>query len=184
MRYLAIDIVRERIDCSGGSKRFVSLHIKKQFIIYKTGEPKTVSKSRQQKIIMKPFRKLLFAVVTCAIGITISLQSCKKENPSGPNARSVKYEITGTFSGKLDVVYNDNVNGNTHLTNVSVPWTKEINYGSNIMGIGIGAQASITGVSGQSATIKIYSGGTVVKTSTATAGPSGEILIPAIAYQF
>jgi len=121
-------------------------------------------------------------VVAFAMVVTTS---CKKDNPSGASdSRKIKYEITGTFSGKLDIVYNDNVNGNTHLTNVPLPWTKEITYGSNIMGIGIGAQASITGVSGQAATIKIYSGGTIVKTSTATAGSSGEILIPAIAYQF
>lgn len=134
---------------------------------------------------MKIFKNLLLTVTAFVIVVTISFQSCKKKPASESSySHTIKYEITGSFSGKLDVIYNDNVNGNTHLTNVSLPWTKEIKYSSNIITIGIGAQASTTGASGQTATIKIYSGGVVVKTSTATAGSAGEILIPTIAYQF
>lgn len=51
---------------------------------------------------------------------------------------------------------------------------KDINYPANITGIGIGAQASILGVAGQTATIKIHSQGNVVKTVSVTAGSWGE----------
>lgn len=128
-------------------------------------------------------RAFLIAIVTV---LTIAaLYSCsKKTDNNNSTSRKIKYEITGTFSGKLNIVYNDNVNGNTTLTNITLPWTKEINYGSNVMAIGIGAQANTTGITGQTATLKIYSGGVVAKTSTATAGSLGEILIPTITYQF
>ena len=122
-----------------------------------------------------------------ALLIIIPLQfiSCKKggDDTSG-NSRMVKYEITGNFTGKLTVIYNDNVNGNTVLTDVSLPWSKEITYGNNIAGIGIGASGNIPGVSGQTATMKIYSGGSVVKTSTGTANATGVITIPTLAHGF
>lgn len=126
-----------------------------------------------------------FLTVVVTVVTIATLYSCsKKTDNNNSTSRKIKYEITGTFSGKLNIVYNDNVNGNTTLNNVTLPWTKEINYGSNVMAIGIGAQGNTTGVAGQTATTKIYSDGVVVKTSTATAGSLGEILIPTIAYQF
>ena len=114
------------------------------------------------------------------------LSSCKKrnDNPGGTNARLVKYEITGNFTGKLTVIYNDNVNGNTVVNNVALPFLKDITYPANIAGIGIGAQASITGIAGQTATMKIYSGGNVVKTVSATAGLLGELVLPTVSYTF
>lgn len=114
--------------------------------------------------------------------------SCKKDNKgTANNSRMVKYEITGNFSGKLTIVYSDNVNGNTELTDISLPWSKEITYPNNIVGIGIGASHvsnSTLGIAGQTATMKIYSGGTVVKSSTATANSVGGILIPTLGHGF
>lgn len=111
--------------------------------------------------------------------------SCKKDNGNSSNlSRNIKYEITGNFSGKLTIVYSDNVTGNTVLDNVSLPWTKEITYPGNVVGIGIGAQASTTGSAGQTATMKIYSAGNMVKMSSSTAGSLGELTLPAIAFTF
>jgi hypothetical protein len=118
------------------------------------------------------------------------LTSCKKDNDSpglgGNNSRVVKYEITGNYAGKLTVIYNDNVNGNTVVNNVSLPFIKEITYPATVTGIGIGGQSStpVTGAPGQTATIKIYSGGNVVKTASATAGSLGEITLPTMAHLF
>jgi hypothetical protein len=134
--------------------------------------------------------KRAFMVAALAALTTTVFTACKKDNDSGSggggggNSRKIKYEITGNFSGKLDVVYSDNVNGTTQVSNVAVPWSKEIQYSSNVMTVGIGAQASVVGSPGQTATIKIYSNGNVVKTSAATAGSSGEIIIPTTAYGF
>lgn len=125
-------------------------------------------------------KKVLLFFAICVVMFTIS---CKKDNES-PNPKAVKYEITGSFSGKLTIVYSDNVNGNTTLTGVSLPWSKEVNLGSNVLAIGIGGQGATAGVAGQTATLKIYVAGKVVKSSNATAGANGEILIPTLAYTF
>lgn len=125
-------------------------------------------------------------IILILLPALLFLSSCKKENdnPGGTNSRVVKYEITGNFTGKLTVIYNDNVIGNTVINNAALPFVKDITYPANITGIGIGAQAGIPGVAGQTATMKIYSGGTVVKTVSATAGSLGELVLPAIAYTF
>lgn len=118
--------------------------------------------------------------------------SCTKDNdgpgpsPGGPNSRVVKYEITGNYTGKFTVVYNDNVNGNTVVNDVTLPFTKEITYPATVTGIGIGGHSNTPapGAPGQTATIKIYSGGNVVKTASATAGSLGELTLPTMAHLF
>jgi hypothetical protein len=131
-------------------------------------------------------KKYLKKTILLSLMVILFLASCKKDNNSsgGTNSRAVKYEITGNFAGKLTVVYSDNVSGNTLVSDVVLPWSKEINYNSNVMGIGISGQASVVGVSGQTATLKIYSSGTVVKSGTATAGSLGELVLPSFAYSF
>ncbi len=93
------------------------------------------------------------------------LCSCKKDNDNngGANSRVVKYEITGNFTGKLTMIFNDNVNGNTIVNNAILPFLKGIIYPDNITGIGISAQSSVPGLAGQTATRKAYSGGNIVK---------------------
>lgn len=119
--------------------------------------------------------------------LCLTALSCKKDdangNPPG-NSRVVKYEITGNFTGKLTVIYNDNVYGNTVVNNVSLPWSKEITYPVNVTGIGIGAQAITAGTAGQTAVLKIYSAGTMVKTSNSTEVTPGVVVLPTISHLF
>lgn len=131
-------------------------------------------------------KKYLINASVILLPVLLFFSSCKKENDNtgGTNSRVVKYEIAGNFTGKLIIIYNDNVNGNTVLNNVALPFLKDTTYTANITGIGIGAQASVPGVAGQTATMKIYSGGNIVKTVSATAGSLGELVLPAIAYTF
>jgi hypothetical protein len=112
--------------------------------------------------------------------------SCKKDNNNSgsSNSRMVKYEITGNFTGKLIVVYLDNVSGNTLVTDVTLPWSKEITYNSNVIGIGISGQSSSFGRAGETAALKIYSGGAIVKSQPATAGDIGQIMLPTFTYSF
>lgn len=126
-------------------------------------------------------KKTIFLFLTiCAVMFTMS---CKKDSEA-PKPKTVKYEITGNFSGKLTIVYSDNVNGNTTVTGAALPWSKEVSLGSNVLSIGIGGQASTVGVAGQNAALKVYVAGKVVKSTTATAGANGEISIPTLAYTF
>src|SRR5688500_5660876 len=87
--------------------------------------------------------------------IAVQFFSCKKDDAKN-SSRQVKYEVTGNFTGKLLILYNDNVNGNTTVPNATVPWSKEVNYSTSITGIGIGGNATAMGSPGQTVTVKIY----------------------------
>lgn len=130
----------------------------------------------------KNFLKIAFIIFI----ITSFLSACTKDNdPKGNgDSRKIKYEITGNFSGKLMIIYSDNVNQITQVNDVTLPWSLDVQYGSNVMTIGIGGQASVMGNPGQTATVKIYSNGTVVKTSSATADVRGGLVLPTIAHGF
>ena len=111
-----------------------------------------------------------------------ALAACSKDPVD--NTKLVKYEITGNFTGKLTVTYTDNTGANTTLQNVSLPWSKEVSYPANVLSVGVGAQASVLGTAGQTAAMKIYYNNTLVKSTSATAGSMGEIVLPAIAHVF
>lgn len=127
---------------------------------------------------MKPV--LLFFTIV----LFFTLSKCSNDNPSPTQERKVKYEITGNFSGKFLIVYTDISGSNKTLTDVPVPWSQEITYSASTLTIGIGAQASVTGSPGQTATLKIFVDGKEVKSSTATTGSLGEIILQTIAYSF
>lgn len=116
------------------------------------------------------------------------LGSCKKDkdnNGNPPPSRNVKYEITGNYSGHLLVVINDGTSTEP-FTVTSLPWTKEKTYASSVLAIGIGGQSVVghLGQPGQTVTVKIYAGGTVVKNSSVTAGADGVAVLPNLAYSF
>ncbi len=133
---------------------------------------------------------LLFSIVLFAS--SSCLVSCKKNNnrpdpiQTPTPIKSAKFEITGNYSGQLLVVYNDNVSGNTSVVVTSLPWSKTIDYPNSVIGIGIGGNTSNQsfGVSGQTATVKIYNGTSVVKSGSAIADGNGVINLPTLAYTF
>ncbi len=126
-------------------------------------------------------KKLLFTLI---VPLAI-LVSCKKKDPDQNTlSRKIRYEITGNFTGKFDVIYSDNINGATRIANVALPWSKEVTYESKVLSVGIGAQASTAGAPAQTATIKIYRDETVVKTTSAASGSLGEMVLPTISYSF
>lgn len=124
-------------------------------------------------------RALTFAVAA----FTLTLSGCLLGNePVVNNSRKVKYEISGNFSGTFIVVYTSPGGGNWAENNVTVGWSAEVEYPSSTMAIGVGAQSSTIGSPGQAAVIKIFVEGKEVKSSSATAGSLGEMMIPTISY--
>lgn len=127
--------------------------------------------------------KLAFYIIICTSSITCSSGD---DNQNQNSSRNIKYEITGNYSGHLTVVYNDNVTGNTVVTVTSVPWSKEVIYDDNVQVIGASASSVVGhyGSAGQSATLKIYSGGTVVKNATASTDVNGILNFTPLTFGF
>ena len=131
---------------------------------------------------LKKYTGIAFSVMALAL-----ISSCKKDDDNktpSTNKRNIKYEIKGNYTGHLNVVYNDNVNGNTTLTVTTLPWTKEVTYASNVVGIGIGGNtaSSRVGQAGQNIVLTIYAGGTIARTTNATADANGLINLPTLTY--
>lgn len=124
-------------------------------------------------------------LITASIAFPLScLTSCNNEVASPAKPKMVKYEITGNFSGTLTVIYTSLTGGSRVDNNVVAGWIMEMEYPASTSSIGIGAQGSSLGSSGQTATIRIFVNETEVKSSSATAGSQGEIIIPTITHTF
>jgi hypothetical protein len=133
---------------------------------------------------MKTLKHLSLSVLSMAL-VVILLSGCKKDKNDNNNSnRNVKYELSGTYTGKFTVIISDNVSGNLVIDNVTIPWSKEVTYDSKVLAVGIGAGASTWGQAGQTALLKIIFGGNVVKTSNGTADQNGALSMPALAHTF
>lgn len=129
-------------------------------------------------------KQLLFRFLA-SFFFSVIIYGCQPKEPVTVPYKKVRYEITGNYTGQFVIVYNNNVSGNTTLTNVQLPWSIDLSYDASIvLAAGIGAQSSVAGVAGQTAVMKIIVDGTVVKSSNATAGSFGEMLLPALAHSF
>lgn len=120
--------------------------------------------------------------------VALSVSSCNKGDsgsttPSptpSTNKRVVKYEVSGNFTGHLSFIYSNESFGYTTVKFTSFPKEVSITYPSNIPGCTAGGNSTgiQAGVSGQTLTLKIYSGGNLVKTVEAVANASGFIEFP------
>jgi len=129
-------------------------------------------------------------VSSIIIGILLMFTGCKKDKDDaggGQSKRMVKYEITGTYTGKLLVAYTTPSGGVASATINSLPWIKEIAYNNTIAGIGIGGDTDLPnfGIPGQTVTVKIFSGGTTVVNGTpAVVNANGIVNLPNLTYLF
>ncbi|MFH6993161.1 MmpS family transport accessory protein [Flavobacterium sp. FlaQc-48] len=130
---------------------------------------------------MKSILKTMAIVLTLAF--TAGSCSSDDDNNSGSSSRDVKYEVTGNYTGKLDVTYTEAGGGALNEDITALPWTKDITVAASTLGVGLSA-SGYGGVSGQKLTVKIYVGGKVVKDLTATANGDGIIVAVPGAYAF
>lgn len=134
----------------------------------------------------------IFFKLSLILALSISQFSCNNDDDNAstptpnPVSREIKYEITGTYSGHLDVVYSD-INGiNKSEVITSLPWSKTITYPSSIIAVGIGSSSVIAnaGVAGETGSMKIYAGGVVKRTSDKTVGQNGLLIFDSQSYNF
>lgn len=132
---------------------------------------------------MKSIMKTLAIVLTLAF--TAVSCSSDSDNESEPvnKSRDVKYEITGNFTGKLDVTYMER-SGAPLIEDVpSLPWVKEFTADAKSDGALVHT-GGLGGVAGQKVTAKIYVGGKVVSELTGTANSDGIIVVHTKTYIF
>lgn len=127
--------------------------------------------------------RTLYILLTLFFVLTV-LSGCSNDDEQDISKRNVTYEITGNFSGKMLIVYTDNTGNLTTLTDISLPWSVEIDYPTSVLTIGISGQASATGISGQTATLKIYVNGSAVASDTKSAGSLGELAFTTLTHTF
>jgi hypothetical protein len=137
-----------------------------------------------KSLSMKTLKYFSLSVLSLAL-VVVLLSGCKKDKDDNNNSgRNVKYELTGTYTGKFSILITDNESGSQVYDNVTIPWTKEVSYSSKVIAVGIGAGTTTQGAAGQTAFLKIYSGGNVVKSTNGTADQNGTLSLPALAHSF
>lgn len=131
--------------------------------------------------------KVFFAILLIAITVSCSSDDGDGNTVPLPSPIKVaKFQITGNYTGHIFVVYNNNVTGNTTETITSLPWSKTIEYPSNVMGIGISGNAVMQnpGIAGQNASLKIYYNNEVVGQSNKIADSNGLFSFAPLAFIF
>ena len=106
--------------------------------------------------------------------------SCKKDddnNNPGNTSRTIRYEVTGNFTGTFSAAYTPTSGGITSEDFTALPWSKEITYAASVSGASIGVSGT-GGVAGQKVKLIIKRGGTQIGTPIEqTAGSSGTFSI-------
>jgi len=129
---------------------------------------------------MKTQLKQIMLMLTLVF--TFASCSSDDDNNSGTSSREVKYEITGNYTGEMDVTYLEKSGAPLNEDINTLPWTKEYTAteasSASIQAGGFG------GVKGQTLTGKIYVGGKVVSELTATANDNGIIVLIPKPYAF
>ncbi len=112
--------------------------------------------------------------------LSISVISCnsKKDDPTpGPSkSRTIKYEVSGNYSGRLECALLTENGGATYESISALPWSKEITYASSVGSVTF-TVVGLNGIAGQNLTIKVYRGGTLLSTTPTTANADGRLTL-------
>jgi hypothetical protein len=132
---------------------------------------------------MKTLKQLSLSILSLAL-VVILMSGCKKDKDDNNSGKTVKYELSGTFTGKFHIIISDTESGSQTYDNVTIPWSKEVSYSSKVLSVGIGTAVTTYGASGQTAFLKIYVGGNVVKSTNGTADVNGALSLPTLGHTF
>lgn len=128
---------------------------------------------------MKTHLKQIMLMLTLVF--TFASCSSDNDNDSTPASKDVKYEVTGSYSGQLDVTYIEAGGGALNEDINSLPWTKEFTSTSSGVSISVSGYG---GVKDETITVKIYVGGKVVRELSPKANNDGIIVAVPGAYVF
>lgn len=117
--------------------------------------------------------------LTLIIALTV-FASCGNDEGNEPknSSRTLKYELTGNFSGSNIIAAYTTASGGTVTDQItSLPWNKEITFDSNVGGANL-VVSGAGGTAGQQVTLVIKRGGNQVGTpTTATVDARGTFTI-------
>ncbi|WP_281231681.1 MmpS family transport accessory protein [Flavobacterium gelatinilyticum] len=137
--------------------------------------------------------KSILKTIALALTLAFTAGSCSSDDNNDNEeviieepvvvSRDVKYEVTGNFTGKLDVSYMDK-SGSPQIGDIlALPWVLEFTADADSDGALVHS-SGYGGVAGQTLTAKIYVGGKVVSELTATANSEGIIVAHPKTYIF
>lgn len=112
-----------------------------------------------------------------------SCSSGSDDNPSA-NSRVVKYELTGTYSAPLQVIYTNEDGITQSIDDVTLPWSKEVTVKAGVVTVGLSSsfQTVDATMAGRTLTGKIFVGGLEKQSSSVIANSSGAIVLSALVH--
>ena len=128
-------------------------------------------------------KKLFFSL----IALLSVLTSCSNDDDKEPQntSRTLRYELTGNFSGSNIIAVYTTASGGTVTEQIaSLPWSKEITFDSTVRGANL-VVSGAGGTGGQQTTLIIKRGGKQLgtpTTATADAGGIFTISLPVIIF--
>lgn len=126
----------------------------------------------------------LWANALTSLSILVLALSCGKDGDTTPTkSRDIKFEVTGSFTGRLNTTFITASGGATSESIPSLPWTKSISFATTVPAVSI-TVAGGGGVSGQNLNVKVYAGGKIVSETPGVADSNGTIVIASPAYIF
>jgi hypothetical protein len=124
--------------------------------------------------------KLLTFISLLAGALFIS--SCNDDDAPA-KSRDIRFEISGNFTGDLNVTFITASGGGTTEDIPSLPWVKSITYASTVASTAL-TVAGGGGVAGQTITLKVFAGGNEVSSTPAVANSNGIVVLTAPPYIF
>ena len=124
-----------------------------------------------------------FFLAIVMLTLLYSCSSGSDDNPSA-NSRVVKYELTGTYSAPLQVIYTNEDGVTQSIDDVTLPWSKEVTVKAGVVTVGLSSsfQTVDATMAGRTLTGKIFVGGLEKKSSSVIANSSGAIVLSALVH--
>ncbi|WP_276373936.1 hypothetical protein [Chryseolinea sp. H1M3-3] len=124
------------------------------------------------------YLKVISIVIFSWLGV-----SCSEDDSSPAKSRDIKFEVTGDFTGALSATYVNATGGGANETIPALPWNKTLTYTSTVPSTALSVGAT-GGVAGQTVTVKVFAGGTLISDTPGVADASGMLVVASPTYIF
>ncbi|MDJ1497612.1 MmpS family transport accessory protein [Cytophagaceae bacterium DM2B3-1] len=120
------------------------------------------------------------------LSLVLTFASCDKSSDPDVESREVTYEITGSYTGEVMVLYTNETGQTQTINNVSLPWTKKIKVANNVPAVTFTAatNSSKPDQAGKIATAKLHIGTEVKESVNQTADKNGFFQFGALSFTY